>query len=132
MWQGKLLPEEEAFVANVVPKRRREFTAGRICARKALEVLGVRNFPVLRGKDRQRTMERVDAFARRLYRHPLASETRISGPAPAPLERLKGYWRFQILVRQTSASRLRTLITESLIEKVSKDLVLDVDPQDLL
>lgn len=87
---------------------------------------------LLRGKDRQRTVERVDAFAHRLYRHPLASETRISGPAPAPLERLKGYWRFQILVRQPSASRLRTLITESLTEKVSSDLVVDVDPQDLL
>lgn len=87
---------------------------------------------VFRGRDRQRTHARVQAFAKRLYAHPLAAETRISGPAPAPLERLKGYWRFQILARQTNARRLRRLVTESLDGSPTSDLVVDVDPQDLL
>lgn len=36
-----LLPEEERLVVGAVEKRRREFTAGRNCARRALEQLGV-------------------------------------------------------------------------------------------
>jgi len=35
-----LWPEEEALVANAVPKRRREVAAGRACARRALALLG--------------------------------------------------------------------------------------------
>ena len=36
-----LYPEEEAVVARAVPKRRREFTVVRGCARRAMEKLGV-------------------------------------------------------------------------------------------
>ena len=36
-----LFPEEEALVARAVAKRRREFTAVRACARRAMEKLGV-------------------------------------------------------------------------------------------
>lgn len=36
-----LYPEEEAVVARAVAKRRREFTAARSCARRAMEKLGV-------------------------------------------------------------------------------------------
>jgi 4'-phosphopantetheinyl transferase EntD len=36
-----LTPEEERHVAGAVPKRRREFAAGRACARAALAALGV-------------------------------------------------------------------------------------------
>jgi 4'-phosphopantetheinyl transferase EntD len=53
MWSGTLLPEEEACLSpRAVPKRRREFTAGRVCARAALERLGIRDFPLLAGPDR--------------------------------------------------------------------------------
>ncbi|QYX76223.1 4'-phosphopantetheinyl transferase family protein [Streptomyces akebiae] len=37
----ELYPEEEAVVARAVPKRRREFTLVRACARRAMEKLGV-------------------------------------------------------------------------------------------
>ncbi len=37
-----LFPEEEARLARAVPKRRREFTTARACAREALATLGVR------------------------------------------------------------------------------------------
>ena len=52
MWSGSLLPAEESCVDGCVPKRRREFTAGRLCARKALSQLGIRHFPLLAGDDR--------------------------------------------------------------------------------
>jgi 4'-phosphopantetheinyl transferase EntD len=43
-----LLPEEEALVLRVTAKRRREFAAGRRCAHRALEELGIPLAPVLR------------------------------------------------------------------------------------
>jgi 4'-phosphopantetheinyl transferase EntD len=42
-----LLPEEAACVQRAVEKRRREFAAGRACARKALEHFGICNYPIL-------------------------------------------------------------------------------------
>ena len=41
-----LLPEEEAYVARAVEKRRQEFTAGRHCAREALRRLGAPVGPI--------------------------------------------------------------------------------------
>jgi len=53
MWSGTLLPEEEACLSpRAVPKRRREFTAGRVCARAALERLGIRGVPIPAAPDR--------------------------------------------------------------------------------
>ncbi|MGQ0456800.1 MAG: 4'-phosphopantetheinyl transferase family protein [Hyphomicrobium sp.] len=47
-----VLPEEAAFVANAVRRRRDEFAAGRSCARRAMAALGVKAQPVLVGPDR--------------------------------------------------------------------------------
>lgn len=47
-----LLPEEEPCVRQAVAKRRREFAAGRGCARNALAELGITDFPILAGADR--------------------------------------------------------------------------------
>ncbi|MGY0071071.1 4'-phosphopantetheinyl transferase family protein [Streptomyces sp. QTS137] len=45
-----LYPEEAAVVARAVDKRRREFTAVRSCARRAMRKLGVPPHPVLPGE----------------------------------------------------------------------------------
>ena len=63
--------------------------------------------------------------------HALADEVRISGPAPAPLERLQGQWRFQILLRSASATRLRRVVAECVPASERADVLIDVDPQDL-
>ncbi|MGW0994441.1 4'-phosphopantetheinyl transferase family protein [Streptomyces sp. NPDC002520] len=47
---GSLYPEEQPLVARAVAKRRREFTAVRVCARRAMEKLGVPPQPVLTGE----------------------------------------------------------------------------------
>jgi 4'-phosphopantetheinyl transferase EntD len=52
-WTAPLLPEEEPLVARAVEKRRREFTAGRTCARRALARLDRPDFPVLMGPRRE-------------------------------------------------------------------------------
>jgi 4'-phosphopantetheinyl transferase EntD len=49
MYLGGLFPEEAELVAHSVPKRCREFTAGRNAARAALARFGVPAQPILRG-----------------------------------------------------------------------------------
>jgi 4'-phosphopantetheinyl transferase EntD len=51
--RGTLYSEEQAYLRNALPKRRREFTAGRLCARRALTQLGIENFPLLVGNNRE-------------------------------------------------------------------------------
>ncbi|WP_371663810.1 4'-phosphopantetheinyl transferase [Streptomyces sp. NBC_00280] len=45
-----LYPEEQELVSRAVPKRVREFTLVRVCARRAMEKLGVSPQPVLPGE----------------------------------------------------------------------------------
>ena len=47
-----LYPEETAAIAGVVLRRRREFSAGRACARQAMERLGFAAAPIPAGTDR--------------------------------------------------------------------------------
>jgi len=47
--EAVLLPAEEAIVALAVPKRRREFATGRLCARQALARLGLPPSAILAG-----------------------------------------------------------------------------------
>ena len=49
----QLLPEEAAHLGRAVPKRRQEFAAGRLCARRALAEFGMPDFPVRVAEDRQ-------------------------------------------------------------------------------
>jgi 4'-phosphopantetheinyl transferase EntD len=48
-----LYPEEAAHLGRAVAKRVQEFAAGRLCARRVLTELGIRDFPVKRAEDRQ-------------------------------------------------------------------------------
>ncbi|HZE88539.1 MAG TPA: 4'-phosphopantetheinyl transferase superfamily protein [Verrucomicrobiae bacterium] len=52
MWEGTLLPEEEACISRAVPKRRREFTAGRVAARELLARFGVIEVAIPAAADR--------------------------------------------------------------------------------
>jgi 4'-phosphopantetheinyl transferase EntD len=52
-FSGSLSPEEEKALGGVVLKRRMEFTAGRTCARSALERLGTPVSSLLRGPARE-------------------------------------------------------------------------------
>jgi 4'-phosphopantetheinyl transferase EntD len=53
MFEAELHPDEQAHLARVGARlRRREFTAGRACARAALAQLGIFDFPLLVGPDR--------------------------------------------------------------------------------
>ena len=50
---GLLLPAEAQCVGRAVPKRVREFAAGRLCARRVLAEFGIADFPIRVADDRQ-------------------------------------------------------------------------------
>ena len=60
--------------------------------------------------------------------------TRIQGPAPAPLARIKGVWRFQILLRSPMRTALRRAVEAVLVPRKWKgvDVAIDVDPINIL
>ncbi len=85
-----------------------------------------------RDRNRERAEAAIREVGRRLSEHPLSKGVRISGPAPAPFEKLRGRWRFQLLARSPSASRLHRLVREVTSGAGSSELVVDVDPYELL
>jgi primosomal protein N' (replication factor Y) (superfamily II helicase) len=87
---------------------------------------------LVRDKNRDRAAELIRGLAARIAEHPLAKAVRVTGPAPAPLERLRGEWRFQLLARSAAGRDLHKLMREVLPAKPGFDLVVDVDPQQLL
>ncbi len=84
------------------------------------------------GRNRAKAEERVRELAARVADHPLAGGVRVTGPAPAPLERLRGEWRFQLLLRSAALRDLHRLLADVLPPPPLKGLVVDVDPQQLL
>jgi primosomal protein N' (replication factor Y) len=85
-----------------------------------------------RDRDRERGFDRLREIARRLRREPAAAELRLTGPAPAPLERLRGEWRFQLVVRGRSGRDVRAAVAAALTGRNDPSLVVDVDPFQLL
>lgn len=49
--RDSIYPEEQAFIQRAEPKRRREFIAGRLCARQALSAFGITGVPLLIGEN---------------------------------------------------------------------------------
>jgi primosomal protein N' (replication factor Y) len=60
--------------------------------------------------------------------------TRMQGPAPAPLARIKGVWRYHILVRSPQRVALRKAVEAVMLRKKWKgvDVAIDVDPLNML
>jgi primosomal protein N' (replication factor Y) len=60
--------------------------------------------------------------------------TRMQGPAPAPLARIKGVWRFQILLRSSHRNALRKAVEAVMLTRKWKgvDVAIDVDPINIL
>lgn len=60
----------------------------------------------------------------------LPSTVRVRGPAPAPIERIRGYWRWQILISARNRNTLRQML--ELVETPSSGKsvrrIIDVDP----
>ena len=83
-------------------------------------------------QQRHRAEGGLRELATRLLAHPLSSVVRIAGPAPAPLERLRGKWRFQLMLRSASGAKVRRMVREVLSAHPNSDVSVDVDPYDLM
>jgi primosomal protein N' (replication factor Y) len=87
---------------------------------------------LVRDKNRDRASSIIHDLSHDLAAHPLSRHVRITGPAPAPLERLRGEWRFQLLARSADIRGLHKMMRDVLPANPGYDLVVDVDPQQLL
>ena len=86
---------------------------------------------LVRDKDPHRA-QALAADLGRAFDRERGSQVRMNGPAPAPLERIRGAWRHQILLRSSSARELRRVLRQ--IDDINHGgrVVIDVDPQNLL
>ncbi len=87
---------------------------------------------LVRDANRERGRARIEELAGRLREASAGRDVRLTGPAPAPLERLKGEWRFQLLLRSPSGGALRTALRATLDRRSDPTLLVDVDPYQLL
>lgn len=87
---------------------------------------------LVRDRSRERAAATIRGIAEALRAAPESGGLRIFGPAPAPFERLRGQWRFQLLARGGSASHLRRALSRALPDTASSEIVVDVDPYELL
>jgi primosomal protein N' (replication factor Y) len=83
------------------------------------------------GPDRDRAL----AVAREIAA-PLSSirDLRVTGPAPAPLERLVGRWRYQVIVRSRSRRAIVSALDDAVPVSVPAGVTVavDVDPRNLM
>jgi primosomal protein N' (replication factor Y) len=83
-------------------------------------------------RNRTRGEESLRNLAREVEAHPKSRSVRLSGPAPAPFERLRGEWRFQLLLRSSEGRDLHQILRDVLSRHPAKAFIVDVDPQQLL
>jgi primosomal protein N' (replication factor Y) len=84
--------------------------------------------------NRVKAEEVANEIGRALAAASQGRNVRLSGPAPAPLERLAGKWRFQILVRAAERLVILSVLEAAIPERPpgGAQVAVDVDPQDLM
>src|SRR6056297_2986669 len=94
---------------------------------------------IIRGPLEETTEAFADTIVERLEaaRNKLSSEVRILGPAPPPIARLRGKFRFHILLQAADSVSLGETIRQAVatLKPVAKDdiqFVIDIDPMDML
>jgi len=82
--------------------------------------------------DRDRAQSAAEQLGKTL--RSLPDGLRLSGPAPAPLERLQGRWRFQVLLRAVDRRAVLAALEASIPDRppAGVQIAVDVDPQDLM
>lgn len=90
---------------------------------------------LVRGEELPRVEKAAITIGKRLEeRVRTISDARVQGPAPAPLARIKGVFRYQVLVRSTERAKLRRAVDDALSTALPPgvDLIVDVDPINIL
>ena len=92
----------------------------------------------IKGKDREKVLKTINRLRAKLFNPPKGIE--ILGPAPCYRERLKDYYRMQIVIKSNKASDKSGLVLKKLYKKATNDLNfsnslklnIDVNPVSLL
>jgi primosomal protein N' (replication factor Y) len=92
---------------------------------------------VVRGDRESATKAFSEEIARQLHNHAKVAPTpvRILGPAPAPMAKLRGNFRYQIQLHSTGGEMLRDLVRRVTSELKDPDgvaWIVDVDPLDMM
>ncbi|MDX1927466.1 MAG: primosomal protein N', partial [Pirellulaceae bacterium] len=92
---------------------------------------------IMRGPDLAEVEEFAESFVKKLQatRKQQGIDCRILGPAPPPLAKLRGKYRFHALMMTTQAEPLNRLLVRTVVDvKPPKDVqyVIDIDPLDTL
>jgi primosomal protein N' (replication factor Y) len=79
-------------------------------------------------------LDDADDLARRLRASGVGADFIVLGPAPAPLGRLRGEYRAQLLVKGTNRRRMREALTIAIAARpaVQRRAIVDVDPLSVL
>ena len=92
----------------------------------------------IKGKDREKVLKTINKLRAKLFNPPKGIE--ILGPAPCYRERLKDYYRMQIVIKSNKATDKSGLVLKELYKKATNDinfsnslkLNIDVNPVSLL
>ncbi len=85
------------------------------------------------GANEQATLDEADRVVRALRGVEIGPEVSVLGPAPAPLARLRGLWRFHILLKAERRSSLRQVLAAAPRGgRGDVRRILDVDPVSML
>jgi primosomal protein N' (replication factor Y) (superfamily II helicase) len=90
---------------------------------------------VVRARTFAAAMDDADDIVRKIRRGAgERGEVRVLGPAPAPLGRLRGEYRAQLLIKGTNRRKLRESLQQALVTRpdLQKRVVVDVDPLSVL
>ena len=90
---GELYPQELALISKAIDKRRREFAAGRACAREALGAIGYAPMPILQAASEHRSGRMVSL-----------APFRTATPGQALLLRGLSIWQESALILKPSAA----------------------------
>jgi primosomal protein N' (replication factor Y) len=87
---------------------------------------------VVRARTFSAAMDDADDLVQRIRR--TANDVRVLGPAPAPLNKLRGEYRSQLLLKGTNRRKLRETLQQALAGRadLQKRTVVDVDPLSVL
>jgi primosomal protein N' (replication factor Y) (superfamily II helicase) len=92
----------------------------------------------IEGEDPARVPEVAAKVASILARDAKPNGLRVLGPAPAPIERIKRRYRWQVMVKSTELKELRTALAmmrtaiAPLADRAATRLMIDIDPINML
>ncbi len=106
------------------------FMAEELLFRRAFSYPPSTRMAVIRFESKNGSAARSAAEAAARTANPLPAGVRLRGPAPAPIERIRGAWRWQVLLNAPNRETLRQVIERVEAEPPGRTvkMIVDVDP----